>query len=118
MKAGLDNTTNGYELTFKDLVDRDLKGSPVSPQEQEYLNTHKKMWKKELIRLKKQTETQFTSSRARVFSLYREVQTKKIDYTSYIESLHKEKVKRVNTVTFLAHIENKLQNLKAVDDEQ
>ena len=112
MKAGLGNTTNGYDLWFTDLVDRELKGAPVTEQDNEYLNAHKDTWKCELINLKRRTETQFTSAKARIFSLYHQLHSKKITYDSYMKQLSEQRVWRVNAARYLEQIENKIQVLK------
>lgn len=112
MKARLDNTTHGYDLWFTDLVDRELKGAPVNEQDTEYLAVHRDAWKCELINLKKRTETQFTSSKARTFTLYRKLHNKELTYMEYVNQLSEQRIWRVNASRYLQQIESKLQLLK------
>jgi hypothetical protein len=114
MTAGL--VTLGYDaLQLSDLIDRDLKGSSVGEQEKIYLQTHPSIWKAELIRYKKRTEMQFTSSKARSFTLYKEYCTQQLSHAEYLAKLNDEKVWRCNAARFLQQVELKLQEIKALD---
>jgi hypothetical protein len=115
MTAGL--LTLGYDaLQFSDLVDRDLKGSAVEEQEKIYLHTHLPAWRSELIRYKKRTEMQFTSSKARSFSLYQSFSKKDLLYEDYLVKLNSEKIWRCNAARFLQQIELKLQEIKVLNE--
>lgn len=114
MTAGL--KTPGYDaLQLSDLVDRDLKGSLVGEQEKLYLKKNPVLWRAELVRYKKRTEMQFTSSKARSFTLYKEYSSKLLSKDEYLAKLNDEKVWRCNAARFLQQVEGKLQEIKALD---
>lgn len=102
-------------LQFKDLVDRDLKGSSISEDEQLWLFTYKDLWRCELINYKKKTEMQFSSSRQRSHKLYQQYLLHELTHLEYVDKLNQEKVWRVNAARFLQQVETKLQRIKYHD---
>jgi hypothetical protein len=113
MTAGLVSMTLGYNpLEFSDLVERELKGASVSPHERAYLNSNIEAWRAELITCKRRTEMNFTSSKARSFSLYHQRQTNQLTEEMYLDRLNQERVWRCNASRFLLQVEQKLQKLK------
>lgn len=111
------NTTDTSHtlLLFKDLVDRDLKGSSVSEDERLWLITCKDLWRCELINYKKKTEMQFSSSRQRSHKLYQQYLLYELTHLEYVDKLNQEKVWRVNAARFLQQVETKLQRIKYND---
>jgi hypothetical protein len=109
------NVYLGYnELYFNEIVDKDLKGS-ISSSERSYLVSNPAIWKSQLVCLKRRTEMQFTSSKARSFSLYREFSQGALPYPEYVDKLNKEKEWRCNAARFLQQIEIRIQETKALN---
>jgi hypothetical protein len=116
MATTLSVASSGYEVSqFIDLVDRELKGSPISEDEQMYLYTYKDLWRCELINYKKKTEMQFASSRQRSHKLYQQYILHELTHAEYLDKLNQEKVWRVNAARFLLQVETKLQRMKYHD---
>lgn len=116
MATTLGVASSGYEVSqFIDLVDRELKGSPISEDEQMYLYTYKDLWRCELINYKKKTEMQFASSRQRSHKLYQQYILHELTHAEYLDKLNQEKVWRVNAARFLLQVETKLQRMKYHD---
>ncbi len=106
---------SGYDLSqFVELVDRELKGSPISEDELTYLYTYKDIWRSELINYKKKTEMQFSSSAQRSHRLYQQYMNHELTHAEYVDRLNQEKVWRVNAARFLQQVETKLQRIKYV----
>ena len=113
MTAGNKTVNPGYgTLAFSELVERELKSASITKREQAYLEESTSQWRAELICMKKRTEMQMTSSKARGFELYRQVTTGTISYGDYVEKLTHEKVWRCGAVRFLQQIETKIQRIK------
>lgn len=100
-------------LWFREIVDRNLKQVPVSESELLYLRDHPGAWKYELVNFKKRTETQFTSSRARMLSSYADCYNKITTYPQYLILLHDERVWRVHAAKFLQLVEKKIQAINS-----
>lgn len=111
MTAGLIDL--GYNvLQFIDLVDRELKGQPITEQEAIYLDQNKERWRSELINYKKKTEMQFSSSTQRSYKLYQLYINEELTRAEYVDKLNQEKIWRVNAARFLQQVETKLQRIK------
>lgn len=104
------------DLTVADIVDRELKNS-VTEDERDFLFSSFALWRSHLLRLKKRTEMQFTSSKARRFSLYCDHTSGSLSLSEYLDKLLKEREWRCNAARYLQQIELKLQELKVVSDE-
>lgn len=114
MSSQLQTSTLGHDqLFFNELVDKDLKGI-ISHQDRSILTTDLTRWKSQLICLKRRTEMQFTSSKARSFTLYKEYSESVLSYPEYIDKLSKEKEWRCNAARFLQQIEVRIQEIKSL----
>ncbi len=116
MTAGSDSNPGYGTLTFTELVERELKSLSVTQEELQLLRSNRSGWKAELVIMKKRTEMQMTSSKARSYGLYVDVTAGTLTNEAYMAKLHGEKVWRVNAARFLQQIEARIQKLKAIDD--
>ena len=96
---------------FAELVEDDLK-SFSSPSEEILVNPL--LWRYHLLLLKRKTETQFTSSKTRSFSLHRSFSSGSISFSQYHNLILKEKEWRINANKFLESIESRLGYIKTL----
>lgn len=112
MQAGNNPIEPGYcDYDIADLVDKDLKNISSS-DELVFLKSQVDAWRNELIQLKKRLEMQFTSLQVSNFTSYTRYCSKEITYADYTQSIHANKLKRVNAARFLQQVELKLLQLK------
>jgi len=118
MTDGGDIQTIGYSpIQFSELVEKELKTpDSLTKNELSYLKTHKPYWRSELINLKKRTEFQLTSSKARQFSLYKEKINNKLTEAQYVDKLQVEKSWRCNATRFVQQLEFKISEVKMMTD--
>ncbi len=106
----------GYgSLEFNAIVERELKSLSITPEDLVVLTTNKVSWKATLKGMKKRTETQMTSSKARSYELYVQLRAGKLTPAEYRDRLHQEKVWRCGATRFLQQVEEKLQSIKLHD---
>ena len=104
----------GYDQAlFAELVDKDLKGS-ISQNDRTILSSSPYAWRSQLICLKRRTEMQFTSSKARSFTLYKQYSEGILSYNEYVDKLSKEKEWRCNAARFLQQIELRIQEARSL----
>lgn len=116
MSSPIQTATLGHDqLFFNELVDKDLKGT-ISQQDRSILVADSNRWRSQLICLKRRTEMQFTSSKARSFTLYKEYSESVLSYPEYIDKLSKEKEWRCNAARFLQQIEVRIQEIRSIHD--
>lgn len=99
------------ELLISNLVDKDLKGT-ISVSERNQLKIYPDLWHSNLLSMKKRTEMQFTSSKARRFEIHRDHLTGVITDQEFADRVSAECKWRVNAARFLQQVENKLQEVK------
>lgn len=114
MTDGLKNITLGYSpVQLSELVEKELKSAEsLNKDELRYLHDHKNYWHAELVNMKKRTEFQLTSSKARQFSLYKERLNKKLTEIEYVDKLQVEKSWRCNATRFVQQIESRISHVK------
>lgn len=101
------------EQDINELVDKDLKGT-ITQIEAALLETHVDVWRTNLLKMKKRTEMQFTSSKSRSFDIHRDYCEHIITHEQFVDRVSTEKRWRVNAARFLQQVEAKLQEIKNV----
>lgn len=119
MTDGLNNVTLGYsQVQLAEIVEKELKAPhSLTQDELSYLYSNKSSWRTELINMKKRTEFQLTSSKARQFSLYKDRLNKKLTESEYASSLHTEKAWRCNATRFIQQLELRISHVKTPDND-
>lgn len=104
-----------YDNYVQELVDKDLKGV-ITVEEKQVLISNSTNWRDILLQMKKRTEMQFTSSKARSFEIYSDYRSKNITHEDFLNKTSVELKWRVNAARFLQQVEKKLQEVKSADD--
>ena len=119
MTNGLQTITLGYDnINFSELVEKELK-SPQALSNDETILLHQEAnnWRAELINMKKRTEFQLTSSKARRFTLYKDRMNNRLTETEYIDKLQAETAWRCNATRFLQQLEMKISYTKSLSHD-
>ena len=118
MTDGLTEITLGYSpVQLSELVEKELKSPTILSQDElSYLHAHKTLWHAELVNMKKRTEFQLTSSKARQFSLYKERLNNKLTEIEYVDKLQTERSWRCNATRFIQQLESRISYVKTSED--